>query len=172
MLRKKTINQCILNLYNYNNNMKKLSLFIPTILLVAVFACKNDDPAPTRQELIIGKWMLTAQVTTASDGEITDDFPTKPACEKDNTFEFAQNGNYTIDEGATKCSLDDPQQTTDAWSISSNGEILTITALSGPLEGQGLPLPIVELTNTQLKVSILFDFGTSSETTVYTYTKI
>ncbi len=152
--------------------MKKSSLIAVVFLFVSTLACKSNDPEPNRQDLIVGRWMLTAQVTTASDGEVTNDFQTRPACEKDNIFEFAQNGNYIVDEGPTKCSPDDPQQTVDAWSISSNGDTLTITALSGPLEGQSLPLPIVELTSTQLKVSILFDFGNSSETTVYTYTKI
>ena len=152
--------------------MKKLSLIAAVFLFVSTLACKSNDPEPNRQDLIVGRWMLTAQVTTASDGEVTDDFLTKPNCEKDNTFEFVQNGNYITDEGPTKCSPADPQQSVDAWSINRSGDTLTITALSGPLEGQSLPLPIVALTSTQLKISITFDFGNSSETTVYTYTKM
>lgn len=120
--------------------MKKSLNFLLMLLMVAtVFtACKKDDPAPTPAQLIVGKWKVVTFTVTS--GSVT---VAAPACEMDNITEFTAGGSI-IDTENTKCDPSDPATSTQTYSLSTDGKILTV--------GTGTA-NVGELTSTSLKFS-------------------
>lgn len=102
--------------------MKKIFVF--SIALIAMNACKKDDAKPVSKTdmLTSGTWKLTAAVTDADgDGTFeTNEYATFDACFTDNIWSFNTNGSAVMDEGPTKCDPADSQVQTDSWQLTNN----------------------------------------------------
>jgi hypothetical protein len=67
-----------------------------------------------------GTWRVVKKEIKRGSGPWEESSPPSPVCETDNTYIFRKNGAYVIDEGATKCSLSDPQIKNGSWSFLNN----------------------------------------------------
>ncbi len=132
--------------------MKKLN-FLSTLLLALIMAgavsCKKKKSDPSPQERILGKWKITAftAVSSANPGIIVDYYAIMDNCAKDNFYEYRSGGVLIEDEGPTKCSSSDPQQTTGSYTLSADGKTLTWTQAS-----ESITFEVLELSNTTKKL--------------------
>ena len=128
--------------------MAKLATIGMFALLFAT-GCKKDDPVtPDREALLTGgAWKLSAMtVDPAIDWfgtPVTNVFPQLPACLKDDLTIFKTNGTVNYDEGASKCSPNDPQTTSGTWTFNPAQTVLSITT-----DGETTSWDIKNLTST------------------------
>ena len=112
--------------------MRKLTSVIMIALLILVsISCKKDKKASNTDKLT-GKWWINTAMTidpaiVIGGTSITDLWGQIPPCSKDNLQKFETAGVYTMDEGATKCSGNDPQTTTGTWSFNADETIISTT---------------------------------------------
>ena len=140
--------------------MRKLLTALLSVSILFFTACKKDDKADNKAELLIGKsWKITGYTEGGVDmlHEIYDD------CELDNITTFLSDGRFKDDEGAVKCDDEDPQVVEGTWKLS--GKNLIITEEEDLL---ALNLTIVELNGTTLKLSGKNPF--TEETMIITFT--
>lgn len=130
-----------------------LPLFAFVLLLLS--ACsKNDDssantttPQPSKKELLTANswkyksWTVTPGLQDSLGNTFTDYYAYLPQCEKDDIITFATNGGVTIDEGASKCDANDPQEQIGTWSFLNNETKLNMN---------GYTYSIATLTSTEL----------------------
>jgi hypothetical protein len=107
------------------------------LIIFSLSSCKEDEDNGL---VIVGQWKLISYtVSPALDGE-TDIYATElDACQKDNLYEFKNDGSYVITPGVTTC---DGETIIDAgnYYISKNNGFST---LNMPItEGYGLMLEI------------------------------
>jgi hypothetical protein len=86
--------------------------FVFILLTLMAFACKKEDTSSLTKELAKSRWQKT-QILISADS-ILDTIPTievfSPTCKSDNIWSFdANNNTFTLDEGASKCDVSDPQ---------------------------------------------------------------
>lgn len=94
--------------------------FIAAIAAVSLSSCKKDEK--TRMELITaGNWKIVSDQVKFGNGNWEEFITGYEACELDNYIKFNTNNTVEGNEGATKCSPDDPQSMTGQWSF-ANGE--------------------------------------------------
>ncbi len=150
--------------------MKKPIFFLLGLALAFV-ACKDDEASKTNTEkLTSGKWQITASVAKfTSNGveQTVDVYAITPACRKDNTAEFKTDGSLIADEGATKCSTNDPQQETGTWTFEQNETHLHVVGTDYSFEAE-----ILELSDSVLKVKYDTAAGGITTTTETTFEKI
>ena len=132
-----------------------LPVYLSVFLMVATNSCKKEDkvePPPSKTDILTagtGQWKMSAYTLTPPydlDGDGTPDtdaYATFEACEKDNYFVFKKDGALETNEGATKCSPNDPQIEMGTWSFSNNETEITI---------DGILCTIQELTSSKLRV--------------------
>jgi hypothetical protein len=145
------------------NPIKFLSLLaIATIFVLS--ACKKDETTKSPTEyLTAGNWKVTGMTINPGievEGIVITDIYTFGVqdCTKDDLIKFNADGSVTEDEGATKCSSDDPQTTTDGtWTLSADAKTLTITYP----DDEPAPATIVSLNESKLVVTsvLIADFG-------------
>ncbi|KAA5545645.1 lipocalin family protein [Adhaeribacter rhizoryzae] len=103
---------------NFNSSL------VIILLLLTLVGCQKDNDPPSNSELIIGKdWLITNYLVTEDSRPSYDLFamPNITVCTKDDIYKFSSNGNYIIDEGATRCFQNDPQIYQEGtWVISDN----------------------------------------------------
>ena len=139
-------------------------LFILVIVTIA-FSCKKDSKKTNNDYLIDKYWIqtgLTVDPPILIGGtSITDVWSQVPTCQQDDLQKFSNGGVYTSDEGASKCSPNDPQTTTGTWSFNSDQTILSITK-----NNQTVSYTIVELTGSTAKLK----YSAVQNQIMYTYT--
>jgi hypothetical protein len=94
----------------------------------------------------------TAGIDLSGDGNIDQALPDGMVddCERDNVITFVDNGTGTVDEGGSKCDINDPQSTPLTWQFKNNGKVLNIPdTLYGKFTGDA---DIKALTATKLKL--------------------
>lgn len=99
------------------------TVFCSTLL----FSCKKDDD--DQNNVSAKTALLSAHSWVSTDFLINDTsfFAFIPACETDNRFTFTATGNFTEDEGPTKCNPTDPQiASASTWSFAANETQLII----------------------------------------------
>ncbi len=139
--------------------MKK-QLFLPllSILFLAPFvACDkdDDDDEKTKTELVSqGSWKYESAMVD-SDNNGTGDSPVPAsfiaACQTDNVITISANGTGTIDEGATKCNVGDPQTSPFTWVWGNNETTVTFnTAIFAGASGE---FKVLSVTETNLVMS-------------------
>jgi hypothetical protein len=105
--------------------MKNFSL---AILLLGVCACGGEDePEPISAELLTGSTSKTWYITD-HDLAGTADFEDQPACIQDDRWVFYSDRTMEQNEGATKCSVTDPQiYVTGSWELFPESKTLRLT---------------------------------------------
>lgn len=127
---------------------------------LSLLSCgKGDDAGKTRRELLTaGKWRVTekkATSTTRFNGRLTvtnlDHYASMADCQRDNLNLYRTAGTFSVDEGATKCSLNDPQTTEEGdWQlVDGEGSIKVTNRASGDY----VIYTIEELTESRLRLS-------------------
>lgn len=116
--------------------IKYLSLIsLATLLIFGACNKKSDEddpPAKTTTEMLTAGYWKSVSYTSdpglpLGGTIITDLYAQWEDCRKDNIMKFKTNGFLIIDEGATKCDLDDPQTVSDeSWVLSADGKTITI----------------------------------------------
>lgn len=128
--------------------MKKIAtLFLAVSMALAVSSCKKDDdnnstPANntggsnlTKTEILTGRTWKITELTVDGQSQVG---TLVTACDLDDIYQFKANGEFIVDEGATKCDPTDPQiETQSTWKFLDNetkleadGEVATITELT------------------------------------------
>lgn len=108
--------------------MKKIScIIILGVILLA--SCKKDKDDSSKTEILTnGSWKITA-IMVDEDGNgsyETDEYAIMPSCVKDNYLVFKTGGDLELNEGVSKCDVNDPQTQTTDWSLSQNETRITI----------------------------------------------
>lgn len=140
-------------------NFFAIGLLIAGMLLTG---CSDDDdsnntpPPASREQLIVAKnWVLVAlNVDPAifnpqTQTQMSDLYPLVQPCERDNFTNFQNNGNYIVEEGATKCDPNDPntvENGTYTWNTDR-----TVVVLN-PAQGSSYEFRVVTLTSTEMVV--------------------
>ncbi len=134
--------------------MQKLNLLLIASLVLVTLSCKEDED-PSKKELLSGKnWVMVSQTVSPAinfNGTlITDLFAQMDDCSKDDISKFNSNGTYTMEEGATKCDVNDPQVfDSGTWVFNSDETILVLTS---PINGT-INAEIIELTSSKCVIS-------------------
>lgn len=146
-------------------SLAKLAALGMFALLIAT-GCKKDDKPATDQTALLtgGSWQLSAMtVDPAIDWfgtPVTNVFSQLPACFKDDITIFKSNGTVNYDEGASKCSVNDPQTTSGTWAFNPEQTILSITS-----DGETTSWDITSLTSSTFKA----DYEVTEEGITYTF---
>lgn len=104
--------------------MKKTSLILGLTAVLAssvlVTSCKKDKSG--LEILQSQKWKVSElKADTNGDGVVdTDVYATYDDCQKDNFFDFLDNGTLLEDEGATVCNVGDPQTTNNFYFLNAD----------------------------------------------------
>jgi hypothetical protein len=87
---------------------------------------KTNPPTPS-ENLTGGPWKIVGLSETSQSTPKKDVYQFWPECQKDDILIFNKNGNYTMEEGRTKCNADDPiiiPGQGGTWSFTSGGVLL------------------------------------------------
>lgn len=123
----------------------------------------NPPTAKTKTELIsTGTWKFS---TATVGGMNVASFI--QACQKDNTMTFVATGSGTLDEGATRCDVADPQTRSFTWNFASSESVLHVSTVL--FTGGSSDFNVVSITETQLVGSQVVDFGGGPQTVVVTF---
>jgi len=97
-----------------------------SVLLLLLTSCTEDNPRPdSRVSLFAGSdangktWQITQ--IEVSFGTVTPN-----PCVTDNFITYYSNGNYDINEGATKCNPNDPPGVRGTWTLDDAEETMTV----------------------------------------------
>ncbi len=129
--------------------MKKL-IFSSLLLSILVSCGKdNDTPEKTKTELLCqANWKFSAATVGGSD--VSSQIQ---ACYKDNIIKFNTTGTGTVDEGASICTVGNPQTYNLTWNFLSGETQIKITPPLLP--GGSDTYTVVSISETQLVASQL-----------------
>lgn len=152
--------------------MKKSLLSV--LLLVICLSCKEENPAPSKADLLTGKvWKWAAgSISPAYDifgiGVLVgDDYFTRvPECWRDDRWTFSTAKKFTHDEGASRCNIGDPQiYIQGTWAFEPGENSIRITK-----DGSGeFVWTVNELTSTSLVVAETFKENGKTYTINYSF---
>ena len=123
-------------------------LFICTL---AVIGCKKDDPSPTEILTAESCWKITLLEGFDKVNNLWVAVPIED-CQADDCFSFKTDQTFTVEEGAAKCSPDDPQQSKGSWSLSDDGKKLSLSDSGNTDVGT-----VIELKQGKLVYEATFD---------------
>ena len=158
--------------------MRKLtSVLMIGLLVLIAFSCKKDK-SESNTDKLTGKWWVNTSMTidpaiNLGGTLITDLWSQIPACTKDDMQKFESGGVFTFDEGATKCSTNDPQTTTGTWAFNSDETVVSVTTV-GANGTETYSYTIVKLDSDKMtaKFSEVQDYGSGPLTYTYTITMV
>jgi hypothetical protein len=144
--------------------MKK---FLVAFLVLIVAACGEDDPKLSVEELLTkpsNGWIQTSVLVTIPGTTTKVDVYSDPdyadvylACDKDDAVVFKADGKYSV-ENSVKCDNTEPAQLeTGTWKLSSDQKTVTFT----PAGGDVYSASILEISETEMKVDITLEFGST-----------
>jgi hypothetical protein len=124
---------------------------------MVTYSCKKNDSGPPSKSSLLtsGSWVLTdAGTDSDGDGWVDQfDFQTFEPCYIDNFYVFHTDGKLELNEGATKCSENDPQTDVSVWQLVNNETELIFGADTYTID---------ELTATRLGLVLHLDNNRSS----------
>ena len=153
--------------------LKIITPFLITLLFIAATSCKKEAIPPTNTELLTGKtWKLTALTVDpalpfkSGGPAVSNWYSQLSSCETDDTYKFNV-GSYTFEEGATKCSQNDPTiWESGSWSFNSTEKVILMRQTSP--KASDYEYAVSEL--TEKKCVLLYKIQ-STGGTVYTLTR-
>ncbi len=137
-------------------------------------SCKEDDeeesPAPTKSEMLTSRnWKvstLNVEPALDVDGDGTQEnnlIPYVGACTLDDFWKFVSNGNYTNEEGPSKCDPNDSQIIeSGTWLWSSDQTRLVMNANSETFEAK-----VLSISSSQM----IWEFTIVNQGVTYTFTQ-
>lgn len=159
---------------------KQVSYYLLFAVFCFIVSCKKDsEPTPqTRTEMLTSsswKWVggtVTPAYDIFGDGKpISGDYFSKaPKCWQDDIYTFSSANKFTHDEGASKCSVADPQiYSQGTWSFETGDNVIRIKTSSNASDD--LLWGINELTASSLKVVETYTEGGKSYTFGYNFSR-
>jgi len=143
------------------------ALYAIPVLALFLFSCKKEKEPKTKTELLTGgNWHVVAYTVDPAldwDGDGTDEtdvIPVMDDCVKDDFTTFHDDGTGELNEGATKCSDNDPQATPFVWQFQQDDTRLIVQGVSYLLES---------LTETQLVIKEIGVVSTVTHTHTVTF---
>lgn len=138
------------------------SLLLPLIVVsFTLWGCKKSEAPKTKTDYLTQKpWVLvgkqTRTETPSGPLEWFDTFKDQQPCAIDDIYTYTAAGQYTKDEGATKCSATDPQAVTDNWTWESgpNGSVYIRIGSAGSR-------PVTQLDDNTLVIVFAIASGTN-----------
>ncbi|OGX80864.1 hypothetical protein BEN47_06315 [Hymenobacter lapidarius] len=125
--------------------MKHLLLLLASATSLVFTSCEKNASAPQVKEALLTKtWKRGIQDKNPPANPANASFYPVQSCEQDDTFTFAADGMVLINQGATKCSQNEPQTITQAYSINRATKELRIN---------GQKFKLLEETEQQIKYS-------------------
>ena len=123
-----------------------LLLFL-AVAAMSFVACKKDA---SPEELLTGE-ACWAQVKSEIYNDAISQWENDPieACSIDDCTKFNSDKTLAFDEGATKCDPNDPQTSVGSWSLSADGQVLTISQ-----DGISLPFTVTELSSSKMVLEV------------------
>jgi len=134
--------------------MKKTILPLIGIIFLLNACSKQslgDGSVGRTKYLTSGKWMIISSNAIVAYGppvgnQSVDLYAAMPVCKKDDLIFYNSNNSITADEGASKCSLTDPQQfPAGTWSLNDSETVLTFTSNGSPISADILQLDSMAL---------------------------
>ena len=109
--------------------MKPTVLIASFLLLCA--ACKTSDTASSKEEMLRGKWRISASKKTffydATQRDTTIDFfRDMPRCHKDDILNLKEVFSGEVDYGAEVCSAAEQQRNDIRWQVTNNDTVLEV----------------------------------------------
>jgi hypothetical protein len=152
------------NKFNFMKPCKFILAFLSTIILFTACSKDSDNNKPkTNTDLLVqGSWKFDNVTVNGADVSSL-----VQGCQKDNTLTFAAGGTGTLDEGATKCSSNDPQSSPFTWSFATNETVLHVSATL--FTGGSSDFNIVTLNETQLILSQNIDISGTSQNAIVSF---
>jgi len=151
-----------------------LVLLIVSIVILTANSCKKDEDEKSKTDLLTaGYWKFTAMNINPAiefNGlEYSDLFGLMPNCSKDDLVKYNTDGSVIYDEGASKCDEGDPQTETGTWTFSADETKITET-----YDGESFTYNVVEITDSNLKISYSeeADYGNGTQTYTITVTAV
>ncbi|MFT3826873.1 MAG: hypothetical protein QM731_23315 [Chitinophagaceae bacterium] len=137
--------------------MKKILLSASLFALMAHLSfCKKSssgESASNTELITSATWKFdNAWLDTDKDGKADSPIPSiyLKSCQTDNQVTLVAGGTGSLDEGASKCSVDDPQTNSFTWSFKDNEATINLsTAIIAGVEGD---IKITALTETKLQL--------------------
>ncbi len=98
----------------------KYFLLLPLIAsIVLLGSCDNDNPEPNDRSYFLSGNTEFGKTWSISEIEIEIGTVQPHQCVTDNFITYFPNGNYEINEGASKCDPNDPPAVTGSWTLNS-----------------------------------------------------
>jgi hypothetical protein len=118
--------------------MKNSPFLVAFLAIVLASACKKEATAPTNTALLTSKtWLLTgltidpALPFTSGGPAVSNWYAQLGNCSKDDTYKFNDGGSYGFEEGATKCSANDPTVwESGSWKFNATEKVLLMNQTS------------------------------------------
>ncbi len=162
---KKRINS-LFNLPTIDNNMKKI-LLLCSLLTVVFASCDKEDGISMRTERITtGKWYKYAEYVDVG-ATHSDLFVMLPPCRQDNFYLFSMDKSLNIDEGDTKCGVDDPQTSNaGSWDFQNADTQINISSA-----GHTTTYDITQMSDTAMTLVLKDNTANSTLTQRYKHIK-
>ena len=135
-----------------------------TLLLLSAASCKksgSDAPAAKSKTVLLTQvsWKIQSVALDADKNNVADpngDLTSSlRACQMDNVYSFKSDNTGVMDEGASKCDINDPQTKAFTWLFKNNE-----TTLSGTYGLGNNDASIVSMDDTTLVITYDDNFGT------------
>lgn len=145
-------------------------LFALVMVGVAFTGCKKDKDETKADKtgmLVEKQWQATAYTIDPAidwfgNGTlVTNIFAQLPACAKDDVTIFHKNGTVAFDEGASKCSTNDPQTRSGLWTFNPDQTVISVTE-----DGETNSWKVLEFSSDRIKI----EFTIEDEGITYTLT--
>lgn len=133
----------------------KYSIYLFAIVFLAFSSCsKKDDTVSRSTHIATTTWTLDViGLDIDNNGSIDSDLPPGiiEQCQIDNILSFRSDHTGTMEEGALKCDVDDPQTREFTWSLSADEKTITIPeAVLGDISGV---IKIISVNETEFVIS-------------------
>ena len=146
--------------------MKKkliISALFVCVIFILINACSksnsnNTAPVTKMQLLTQSSWKYdTAGLDNNNDGLIDAPFPTGygvSSCEADNILTLKSDGTGTVDEGATKCNVNDPQTTSFTWTLDTAKSAIVLSDTIFSVISGSVSITSINATSLHLEKSV------------------
>jgi len=125
---------------------RKLILALGLAAVLGACSKDDDDPQPQPSPLTSGQWKMvsgTSVVTFFGQSDTTDIVGDMDSCERDDLYSFHLPDSININQGATKCNSNDPDNRDGGtWELKENNTKLRLN-----ITVPGMPAPVDILTD-------------------------
>ncbi|MEQ9405915.1 MAG: hypothetical protein RIM99_20150 [Cyclobacteriaceae bacterium] len=96
-------------------------------LLILFCSCYENTPEPANKPYLIAGNSEFGKTWSISQIEVELGTLTPRPCVTDNFITYFPNGNYEINEGASKCTPNDPPAVVGSWSMNTEQTLVSVT---------------------------------------------